>query len=359
MTRMIDYYNQQASTCDGEEQNLDRDPTKISWSSSLVPRALRGELREFRKDSIRTGLYRPFSKQAVYFDSVFNHRPGKSAAYFPTPAHDNIGFYLVGVGSAVPFSAVAIDCLPDLHVTGAGSGGQFFPRWTYERADSGDQDVLPAPDETVDEWGYRRVDNITDQALKAYRDAFGAQVSKDDIFYYVYAVLHSPQYRTAFAADLKRMLPRIPLAASRDDFERFVDAGTRLIDLHVNYESVDPYPLVEHHTEGVPEGVLYRVEKMRWKDKTAKKTLIYNAHVTLDDIPVVASEYMLGSRSALEWIIDRYRVKTDKASGILNDPNQWATEHDDPRYILDLVKRVTRVSVDTMAVVETLPGLPL
>lgn len=357
MTRMIDYYNQQASTCDGEEQNLDRDPTKISWSSSLVPRALRGELREFRKDSIRTGLYRPFSKQAVYFDSVFNHRPGKSAAYFPTPTHNNTGITVIAPRQGTEFVALAADRLPDLSLFTYTA--QFFPRWTYERADSSAQDALPAPGDAIDEWGYRRVDNITDQALKAYRDAFGAQVSKDDIFYYVYAVLHSPQYRTAFAADLKRMLPRIPLAASRDDFERFVDAGTRLIDLHVNYESVDPYPLVEHHTEGVPEGVLYRVEKMRWKDKTAKKTLIYNAHVTLDDIPVVASEYMLGSRSALEWIIDRYRVKTDKASGILNDPNQWATEHDDPRYILDLVKRVTRVSVDTMAVVETLPGLPL
>lgn len=265
----------------------------------------------------------------------------------------------MGVGSAVPFSAVAIDCLPDLHVTGAGSGGQFFPRWTYERADSSDQDVLPDPDETVDEWGYRRVDNITDQALKTYRDAFGSQVSKDDIFSYVYAVLHSPQYRAAFAADLKRMLPRIPLAASRDDFERFVAAGRTLADLHIGYETVEPYPLTEQHSDTVTGPEAYRVQKMRWKDKTTKKTLIYNAHITLDDIPAVANEYMLGSRSALEWLIDRYQVKTDKASGIINDPNQWATEHDDPRYIIDLVKRVTRVSVDTVRVVDALPELPL
>ncbi|CEH06951.1 Putative uncharacterized protein [Propionibacterium freudenreichii] len=338
---------------------LKTNPELFSWDRVDRNRIPKGTRYEYQESNIMESLYRPFTKQWVYASRQFNNCVYQLPRIFPTPAHNNIGIYVVGVGSAVPFGAVATNCLPDLHVTGAGSGGQFFPRWTYERADSSAQDVLPDPDETVDEYGYRRVDNITDQALKGYQDAFGPQVSKDDIFSYVYAVLHSPQYRTAFAADLKRMLPRIPLAASRDDFERFVDAGTRLIDLHVNYESVDPYPLVEHHTEGVPEGVLYRVEKMRWKDRTTKKTLIYNAHVTLDDIPVVASEYMLGSRSALEWIIDRYRVKTDKASGILNDPNQWATEHDDPRYILDLVKRVTRVSVDTMAVVETLPGLPL
>lgn len=358
MSRMIDYYNQQAITCDGEEQNLDRDPTKISWSSSLVPRALRGELREFRKDSIRTGLYRPFSKHAVYFDSVFNHRPGKSAAYFPTPTHNTTGFYVVGVGAVKPFSVLALSDVPDLNLFGS-EGGQFFPRWTYERADSSDQDALPEHGDAVDEWGYRRVDNITDQALKTFRDAFGPQVSTDDIFSYVYAVLHSQQYRAMFAADLKRMLPRIPLAASRDDFDRFVAAGRTLADLHIGYETVEPYPLSEQHSDTVTGPEAYRVQKMRWKDKTTKKTLIYNGHITLDDIPAVANEYMLGSRSALEWIIDRYQVKTDKASGILNDPNQWAVEHDDPRYIIDLVKRVTRVSVDTVRVVDALPELSL
>ncbi|QCV87985.1 damage-inducible protein [Acidipropionibacterium jensenii] len=358
MSRMIDYYNQQASNSASEEQNLDRDPTKISWSSSLVPRALRGELREFRKDSIRTSIYRPFTKQAAYFDPVFNHRPGKNAAYFPTPAHDNIGFYIVGPGSDKPFALIATSCLPDLAMWGS-SNGQFFPRWTYERAESGDQSALPASDEAVDKYGYRRVDNITDQALKAYRDAFGLQVSKDDIFFYVYAVLHSQQYRATFAADLKRMLPRIPLASSRHDFDAFVEAGRKLADLHIGYETVEPYPLTEHLSDTTTGPELYRVQKMRWKDKTTKKSLIYNQHLTLDDIPAATNEYMLGSRSALEWIIDRYQVKTDKASGIINDPNQWATEHHDPRYVIDLIKRITRVSVDTVVIAERLAELPL
>lgn len=218
---------------------------------------------------------------------------------------------------------------------------------------------MGASEGDVDEWGYRRVDNVTDGVLKVYREAFGEQVSKDDVFFYVYGVLHSPQYRTEFAADLKRMLPRIPLAASRQDFEAFTEAGRKLSDLHVNYEWVDPYPL---HEQGVLAGdpwETYRVTKMRWADKTSKTALIVNQHVTLGDIPADAHRYMLGSRSAIEWLIDRYQVKTDKASGIVNDPNDWGREHGDPRYIVDLVKRVVRVSVDTMRIVDGLPKLPL
>jgi len=172
-------------------------------------------------------------------------------------------------------------------------------------------------------------------------------------------VLHSTQYREAFAADLKRMLPRIPLAASTADFHTFAEAGRRLSDLHVGYEQVKPYPLHEQAPIGVDEWELYRVTKMKWQNKETKKELIYNSHITLGDIPAEAHEYMLGSRSALEWLIDRYQVKTDKASGIVNDPNDWAREHNDPRYIIDLAKRVTRVSVETVRIVKTLPELPL
>ena len=236
---------------------------------------------------------------------------------------------------------------------------QFFPRWTYEKV-SADDGLFAASSGEVDEYGYRRVDNITDEILAVYREKFGPQVSKDDIFHYVYGVLHSQQYREVFAADLKRMLPRIPLAASSADFQAFVDAGRALADLHVNYETVDPYPLHEStHPLDVDEWELYRVTKMRWDDKTTRKAIIYNGYLTLSDIPAAVHEYRLGSRSGLEWLIDRYQVKTDKASGIVNDPNDWCCEHDDPRYIVDLVKRVTRVSVETMDIVRSLPELPI
>ena len=245
------------------------------------------------------------------------------------------------------------------HVFGAGNPGPSFPRWTYEKV-SADDGLFAASSGEVDEYGYRRVDNITDEILAVYREKFEPQVSKDDIFHYVYGVLHSQQYREVFAADLKRMLPRIPLAASSADFQAFVDAGRTLADLHVNYETVDPYPLHEFtHPLDVDEWELYRVTKMRWEDKTTRKAIIYNGYLTLSDIPAAVHEYRLGSRSGLEWLIDRYQVKTDKASGIVNDPNDWCREHDDPRYIVDLVKRVTRVSVETMDIVRSLPELPI
>jgi predicted helicase len=359
MHGLVGFYNAQADSSGGDRDRLDLDATKISWSSSLIPRALRGEQHSFRADSIRIGLYRPFCRTNAYFDPIFVHRPGKLPQYFPTPSHRNVGIYQVGNGSAVAFGVLLTDSLPDLHVTGAGSSGQFFPRWTYEEALHSDQDALLDLSGAVDEWGYRRVDNITDGILALYRAKFGPQVTKDEIFFYVYGVLHSEQYRTTFAADLKRMLPRIPLAAATSDFEAFVEAGGKLADLHVNYETVEPYPLAEQTPFVTDPWQTYRVEKMRWADKNTKKAIIFNSHITLGDIPAEANRYMLGSRSALEWLIDRYQVKTDKDSGIVNDPNDWCREHGDPRYIVNLVKRVTRVSIDTIRIVDSLPELPI
>ena len=308
--------------------------------------------------SSRVGQYRPFVKQNLYFTPTLNEYVTRQPEYFPTFSHSNIGFYIPGLGSAKPFSALATNEIPDVALWGSGTG-QYYARWRYEEASRTSQRALLEDPTAHDEWGYRRVDNITDGILTVYRDKFGAQVSKDDIFYYVYGVLHSEQYRSTFAADLKRMLPRIPLAASASDFAAFAEAGRKLADLHVNYESVEPYPLAEQAPFSTDAWETFRVEKLRWADKSTKKAIVYNRHVTLGDIPADAHRYMLASRSALEWLIDRYQVKTDKASGIVNDPNDWCREHGDPRYIVDLIKRVTRVSVETMKIVDSLPALAL
>lgn len=355
MSRMVENYNAQAVGDD-----IDNDPTKISWSRGLLADARRGRIHEFKKDRIYLGAYRPFTKQYAYFDRPLNDMVYQLEKIFPTPQHENVGVLVTSPGGNAPFTALCVKNVPDLvSVTGAGNAAQFFPRWTYEKVSADDGLFAASPGE-VDEYGYRRLDNITDEILAVYREKFGPQVSKDDIFHYVYGVLHSQQYREVFAADLKRMLPRIPLAASSADFQAFVDAGRVLADLHVNYETVDPYPLHEStHSLDVDEWELYRVTKMRWEDKTTRKAIIYNGYLTLSDIPAAVHEYRLGSRSGLEWLIDRYQVKTDKASGIVNDPNDWCREHDDPRYIVDLVKRVTRVSVETMDIVRSLPELPI
>lgn len=358
MRGMIARYNEQALSCKGDAGILDRDPTAISWNYGLLADAVRGRIHSFKSDRQYHSLYRPFTGQWAYFDRPLNDAVYRLESIFPTPHHENLGMYILGVGATKPFSVLATVGLADLNLYGS-EGGQFLPRWTYSKPDTDEQDSLLDSTTGLDEWGYRRIDNITDQILARYQSSFGAQVTKDDVFFYVYGVLHSEQYRTTFAADLKRMLPRIPLAASVADFEAFVAAGRALSDLHVNYETLAPYPLHEQASPLADPWETYRVQKLRWADKTTKKAIIYNGHVTLGDIPAEAHRYMLGSRSALDWIIDRYQVKTDKDSGIVNDPNDWCREHDDPRYIVDLIKRVTRVSIDTMRIVDNLPGLPL
>ncbi len=232
-----------------------------------------------------------------------------------------------------------------------------FPRWHFQKIDD-EGSLFDAGDgEIVD--GYRRVENVTAEALGRFRTAYGDEVTKDDIFFYVYGLLHSPEYRETYAADLKRMLPRIPLV---EDAQPFVDAGRALSELHLGYESVTPYPLDGLDVEGPGDDAGYdffRVEKMRFAKKGAKTSIVYNERITLSGIPDEAYRYMLGSRSAIEWIIDRYQVKTDKASGIVNDPNDWSREVSDPRYIIDLLARIVTVSLETMMIVDALPPLAI
>ena len=272
---------------------------------------------------------------------------------FPIRHHANIGFYVVAMGSDKPFSALMTDALPDLAMWGS-SSGQFFSRWTYQLVE--DEGTLDFGGGDVDEWGYRRTDNITDDILAIYQAAVGDQASKDDIFYYIYGNLHDPGYRSRYAADLKKMLPHIPTPDTLDRFQHVAEVGRQLADLHVGYEDVEPYPLDVQLRTGASASNrdIWRVDKMKWRSKTDRSAMVYNNAVTVAGIPDAAHDYMLGSRSSLEWIIDRYQVKTDKASGIVNDPNDWCDEHDDPTYIVELIKKVTTVSVRTVELVAPL-----
>ena len=270
---------------------------------------------------------------------------------FPDAYERNWGFYAPGLGSTKPFSVLAVDSIPDLNLWGS-EGGQFFPRHTFEER-AADDSLFAALDDG--DAAFRRIDNVTDEILEDYRKAFGPEITKDEIFFYVYGVLHSPDYREQFAADLKKMLPRIPKVK---DFRTFAEAGRKLSELHLNYETVEPYPV----TEMIAPGASLRVEKMRYPKRgreTDKTTIVYNSGITVSGLPEEAQEYMLGSRSALDWIVERYQVKTDKASGIVNDPNDWADEQGNPRYILDLIARITTVSVETVKIVKSLPPLEI
>ena len=343
----IDFANSQAEAfASGEIPRLSDDATKVAWGGGL--RSLVEKNTELRWDpsSIRDATYRPFNKVRVYYHRDLNERRYQLPAVFPEAETPNSGFYYVGMGSAVPFSVLMMDSLPDLHVTGAGSGGQFFPRYTYE---------IPSEQPSLlDEEPFTRIDNITDEILADYRKSFGPDISKDEIFYYVYGILHSPEYREKYAADLKKMLPRIPKVKA---FKEFAVAGRELADLHINYETVEQYPLEE-----IATGPNLLVTKMRFAGKRPnvdRSRIVYNDEITLAGIPDEAHDYLLGSRSAIEWILERYQVKKDKPSGIVNDPNDWGLEHGNPRYILDLLKSIVTVSVETVRIVKALPSLDL
>ncbi|MFS4490249.1 DEAD/DEAH box helicase [Dietzia kunjamensis] len=327
------------------------DETTIKWSRSLRTHAARGVELVYDPEKIVTSLYRPFSRQFAYFDKHLNHERGRTPSIFPTPHHHNIGIVLTGAASHYEFTPFISDLLPNLHVLDT---AQFFPRWTYVPAEASDGRFDLGDLGSVDEFGYRRLDNITDDIASVYSETLAGPVDKDDIFYFVYAQLHDPGYRSRYAADLKKMLPHLPPPSSRERFNQLADWGRQLADLHVGYENVGPWPLDVTVKPGVDDcdRDTWRVDKLRFKSKTDHTTIIYNRYVTISGIPDDAERYLLGPRTALAWLIDRYQVKTDKASGIVNDPNDWADEHDDHLYIVNLIAKATRVAVETMEIVD-------
>lgn len=364
VVRLIANYESERAAGSVEPQLTDS--TQIGWSRGLRNRLKRSEPLIFRPDALRMATYRPFQRSWVYLDTQLNETTGPAVREFPLGAH-NHGFVLPGVSSHAPASVLMIDALPDMHLLDT---GQVFTRWHYEQYEEPETLDLAYNGEIVS--GHRKVDNITDEALARFRAAYAnEEVTKDQIFFYVYGLLHSPQYRETYAADLKKMLPRVPMIR---DFGGVAEAGRRLSDLHLSFESVAPYPfgaLAAPSPGGVADFDYFSVghRKMRFGKPSADqksdglrhdRTVIhYNDRITLSGIPEDAYRYMLGSRSAIEWIIDRYYVKTDKASGIVNDPNDWSREVGNPRYILDLLARIVTVSIETMKIVDSLPPLDI
>jgi predicted helicase len=374
MRSMISTYNEQVAVYKekcieaGEkipvEGAVDNDPKRIKWSSSLYSLCERGTKAKFDEKLIRTALYRPYCKQRLYFSNQFIHRTGKSPKWFPTDDAPNLVICTAGIGAAKEFSVIVADIPPDVQLV---ANSQCFPLHLYEPADdSGKLDLGKDEGEIFD--GHRRRDAITDAILKMFRGVYGPKVTKEDIFYYVYGVLHSPEYRTRFAADLKKMLPRVPLTKEAADFRSFSDAGRKLAKWHLNYETVEPWPVVEHMDKlAFDPWEQFKIQKMNFARPTAaqkaagakwdKTQIIYNSHLTISHIPLEAYEYVVNGKPAIEWIMERYQFTRDEDSGIFNDPNDWCKEHDQPKYIVDLIARVVRVSMETMKIVKTLPAL--
>ena len=359
--RMIEFYNTQL----GKDKNaLTYDKTKISWSANLIAAAGKKEGAVVQEEGFGYGIYRPFSKQHLYCGEKVVNRRGQFDDFFPTPKHKNRVICTAGVG-AKSFSCLMTDVIPDLHVLE--SGTQCFPLYVYTKEERDEQMTLF--DKGDDR--YRCTSGITDFMLERCRAEFGDKVTKEDVFYFIYGVLHSPEYRKRFEADLKKSLARIPLCNTGAEFAAFVKAGRKLGDLHCGYESAKPWKdCVVDVVPGYDSP--YAVTKMRFKKKDNPKDengngkldrwevedrsrIIYNDRVMIRGIPLEAYNYQVNGKSAIEWVMDRYQIMTNKDSGIVNDPNMWLSESGNERYIVDLILKVVTVSMETQKIVATLP----
>ena len=303
MQSFTDEYNTQAHR---HKARPDADwPNHLKWSEGLKLNVKRGNLAAFEDAKIRPALYRPFTKRWLFFDRI------AIARVLQWPGLSGKAIAVSESTSQKPFMTLMTDVVPDLHVVGAGASCQCFP-----------------------------LSHLKDSAVAQLRQRYSDDsITKEDVFHYLYALLHHPEYRERYAANLKRELPRIPFAP---DFAAFAQAGKELAHLHVEYESLDPWPLEFVENKDVPYSE--RVAKM--KLSADRQSLKVNESITLTGIPAEAFEYRLGSRSALEWVVDQYQVKGE------SDPNR----EDDPGYIVRLAGQVIRVSVETLRIVRALPN---
>jgi predicted helicase len=354
---MVNYYNTQLANYGvalklnpkvGVDKFIDSDAKKFSWTRAVKNSLKAGHIRQVEPKNIVTGVYRPFFKQHIYFNRHFNECVYQQPKLFPNYNLANLVIVVTGVGATKDFSTLLMDEIPNLDSL---EKAQCFPLYYYEEQNKQTRTLF---DKADDKSEYIKRDGISDFILVPARSLYGKKVSKEDVFYYVYGLLHSLDYRKRFVNDLKKMLPRIPLVDEPRDFWDFSKAGRKLAELHINYETVPPAESVVVKGEA---SKLFKVDKMRFPLKEEKSIIKYNSKITIENIPLTAYEYVVNGKSAIEWIMERYQVKTDKDSGIKNDPNDWADEVGNPRYILDLLLSVINVSVQTVEIVNGLPKL--
>ena len=380
MSRMVDFYNAEVIRFDDSHLGLsnqereervdgfiDTDPRHISWDHAQKIGVARGRKATFFSLAIRKSLYRPFTKNWLYFDRFFNNRVYQLPTMFPdgqehASCSKNVAICLT-LGGTKGFSVLMAHETPDLHLIG---DAQCFPLYLYDEVAQQADDGLFAGQSST---GPSRRDAITDAGLAHFQSAYpGEQISKEELFYYIYGLLHSPDYRERYADNLSKELPRIPRVRTAADFWHFSRAGRDLAALHLDYETVDKYPLTIE-AKGNLTDADYRVEKMKFAKKkdpetgksvNDRSTVIYNSKITMTGIPEAAWNYVVNGKAALDWVMERQAVRVDKASGIVNDANDWAIETmGNPKYPLELFQRVVTVSLETLRIVGSLPALDI
>ncbi|MCY4531195.1 MAG: damage-inducible protein, partial [Gammaproteobacteria bacterium] len=340
---------------------INTDKKKISWTVALKQDLEKNKALGFDEGEALISAYRPFTKRWVYYSRRLNERVYQMPQIFPNATAENRVICVSGIGARSGFSTLMVDSIPSFDML---EKGQCFPFNLYDKIEDGDSGGLF---QEQDNSGYRKQDGISDTALTHFQSAYpGATIIKEDLFYYLYGILHSEDYRDQFRNNLMKQLPRLPVVSDVADFRAFREAGRALAELHLGYEKVGPYAVTINAGEGLPQTTspetLYRVVKMKHdKDKGRnpdRTRVIYNTHITLSDIPLDAYDYVVNGKSAIQWVIERQGVKTDKASGIVNDANNYAIETmQNPAYPLELLQRIITVSIETMKVVRGLPPL--
>ncbi|MFW1922110.1 DEAD/DEAH box helicase [Acinetobacter geminorum] len=338
------------------------DLTQISWSRGLTKLFDKRCQLKFNNKSITTSLYRPFTKTFLYFSRDLNEYVYKMDKYFPTADTENLIISLTGTGTPKDFSCIITNTVPDIQLH---ANGQCFPLYIYEEntVQANGTDLFSQAKTNADDQ-YTRKDAISDEGLKHFQYAYPTEtISKEDIFYYVYGLLHSEDYRTRYADNLTKELPRIPCVKKAEDFWAFSKAGRDLAHWHLNYETVEPYKakldLGGKSLKQLEDKDFY-VTKMKFPKKDQKDTVVYNNSITIREIPLEAYDYVVNGKSALEWVMERQGVSTHKDSGIVNDANDWAIETmGDAKYPLELFLRVITVSLETMKIVKSLPKLDI
>lgn len=366
ISKMLDFYNEQVNSYKNLNSNdkkdiakiIDNNPTKISWTRSLKKDLSNKKKHVKNGQSFRVGNYRPFCRQNLYYDKSLIESPGLNIQYFPEKNSINKIISIPGIGGTKDFSCLITDSVTDYQVM---FNNQCFPLYYYDEKEQVQGSLFDGASESK----YIRRDGVSDFIWERAKKQYGKSVTKEDIFYYVYGILHSTFYRETFANDLKKMLPRIPLVDKPKDFWVFSKSGRDLAELHINYEFVEPFKEILVEDKGANNYIVQKMsfakkkEEIDGKIKTVadKSSVIYNANITISNIPEKAYLYVVNGKSAIEWIMERYQVKVDKKSGIKNDPNDWSKEVGHPRYILDLLLSIINVSVQTVDIVNALPKL--
>ena len=313
----------------------------LKWDLELKNNLRRKKRAVYSRDLIGKVHYRPFVKQYGYVDAIFVSSKYQQGRIFPSKDTTNRVICLQGIGETKPFSVLITDTMPDLHLI---SASQCFPRYRYQ---------LPSGNTLLtEERGLKRIDNIFDSTLACFRAFYrNSAMTKDDIFDYVYGILHAPLYRKRFKADLSKELPRVPLA---EGFDAFREAGAALTNLHLGYESCAEYPLdCIFKGKGSPESHHFCLSRKAMRcAKNDPSILIVNETISLAGIPAIAHEYQVNGRTPLEWFMDRYKITHDTKSGIVNDPNEW---FENPEDLISAIRRIVTVSVETMQIVYNLP----